>query len=153
MARSRQAGIDKGMGGVAAWLPGIVAGLGVAVSPASILLLAAFLMPVVPIALFLDGTPGRRVGRAALLFGLATCFEPLWRLWQDGGGVGTALDELARPTTLFTAWLATAAGWLVAEASLAALRLLHDARRNRELGRIDDRLVDLEREWGPLPKP
>lgn len=147
-ARARPAGRTQG---AALWWGGLGCGGMIMLSPGSALLLAALLLPVIPIMLLPEEHAGVRVARAAVMLGLAASIHALRLLWGEGGTLDAAATLLREPSTLAAGWTAIVAAWFIAEVSTVATRLAAEIRAMAERKRISMTLAALEEEWGPLP--
>ena len=137
--------------GVALWWGGLGCGAATVLSPASAVLLAILLAPVLLVALLPEEGSGRRTVTAAALFGLAGSVHTLRQLWDAGATVSAAVALAHRPLVLLGAWTAVLAGWFACEVAGIMLRLTADlaaASKRRGYAAV---LASLEEEWGPLP--
>jgi len=122
----------------------------VAFAPAIALLLGSLLLPGI-IAWMLDSTPGRGVGRGAIMCGLAAAIGPLLRVWQQGIGWETCVALASDLGVLAPAWLAAGAGWLTGELSPYAIRLVLDIDARAHAASLRAARAALEQEWGLPP--
>ncbi len=146
-------------GGAGLWWGGLACGATVVLSPATAILLAVLLSPVLLMALVPeDGPekgagrhPGRRIVLASLLFGLAGSVSPLRQLWNDGPTTPTTMAMIHQPMILLMTWTAILAGWFVGEVASIVLRLTADLNAAAKRRACAAELSALEEEWGPLP--
>ena len=135
------------------WWGGLGCGAVIVLSPGTAVLLSSLLAPVLLLALLPEeGGKGHGglVVRAGLLFGLAAGIHPLRALWMEGGLMDVALVLARQPATLFTAWTAIAASWLVGELAGIVLRLAADLSAASRRRGLTAAVAKLEGEWGPL---
>ena len=133
------------------WLQGMGCGLVLAVSPASVLLLAGLMAPLAP-ALLSDNAPGRPVARSVALFGAALSIGPVMRLWRGGGGVEDALALLGDVGVLGSAWAACAVGWLLAELAPVLVRVALDRTDHAQEAALLAARRRIEERWGMPPR-
>ena len=140
--------------GAGLWWGGLGCGATVVLSPATAILLAALLSPVLLVTLVPeDGVgqrPGRRIVLASLLVGLATSVSPLCQLWNAGPTISTATSIAHRPMVLLATWTAIGGGWFVGEAAGIVLKLTADLGAAARRRTCAAELAALEAEWGPL---
>ncbi|MCW3473940.1 hypothetical protein [Limobrevibacterium gyesilva] len=117
------------------WLQGLACGaLATLATPTAVL--AGLLLGPGLLALALDQTPGRPTARPILLLGLATTLQPVAELWQAGHRIGSALDLIADPRVLATAWLAQVGGWVLVELGPLLLALALEAGAQARMVRL-----------------
>lgn len=133
------------------WWGGLGSGALLMFSPATAMLLAAALSPVLLVALTPEDGQGGRVVRASFAFGLAASLHPLRLLWEQGASVSDAIALARQAMVLGPCWIAILAGWFTAEAATLVLRLVADVAAATERRRLAASLAELEEEWGPLP--
>ena len=139
--------------GTALWWGGLGCGGMVVLSPASAILLAALVAPVLLVTLLPEDGPGRRITTAALLFGLAGSVRPLHQLWDTEATISGATTIMQQPIVLLTSWTAILAGWFVGEFAGVVLKLLADANAATRRRSYTAELAALEEEWGTLAPP
>jgi hypothetical protein len=129
------------------WMQGLACGGLVAVLPPTALLLGALLGPALA-ALFLDRQPGKPVARSVLLFALAASVRPIRMLWVAGHTMATSIVLATDPDIVGTAWAAAAAGWLLAELTPLAVRIVLEAISRAQATRLLAARAALAEEWG-----
>jgi hypothetical protein len=129
------------------WMQGLLCGGLVALLPPTALLLGALLGPAL-LALFLDGHPGKPVGRSVMLCSLAACVTPVRMLWGAGQSMGASMALASNPNTLGTAWSAAAAGWLLAELIPLGVRMVLETMSLAQAARLRTVRAALAEEWG-----
>jgi hypothetical protein len=133
------------------WAQGLACGALAALVPSLAFMVGVLLGPGL-LALVVNREPGRPVGRAVLLCGLAACVSPVRALWASGHGIGASLALVEDVAVVGSAWSAAAAGWLLAEIAPIAVRAVLEAislARAAQLRTARERLTE---EWG-LPPP
>ncbi len=148
MAKAKAA--RQGGGGSLVWLQGLACGAMAALAPASAGQLAALLAPAIA-ALFLDRNSGKPIARAMLLFGLAASVEPVRLAWVAGRGGG--FERLMDPDALLPAWLAAAAGWLLAQAVPVVVGVVIDAGKRTRASALQEARATLVAAWGLEEEP
>ncbi len=128
------------------WLQGLLCGALVAMAPALAVLLTVLLAPSL-LALALERASGRPVLRSVALCNASGCVAPVRALWAGGHGLAAATALLGDPRLLATAWVAGAAGWLLAELCPFGLRLVLDAAAAAQAARLRARRGRLAAEW------
>lgn len=126
------------------WLQGLACGAVATLAPGFALLLALLLAPGLVTLLF-DREPGRPVARSVLLSGLAASMPPLRALWAAGQSLAAALALMGDVEAVGTAWSAAAAGWLLAELTPLAGRLVLETLARARVARLRaerERLVE-----------
>ena len=136
--------------GTALWWGGLGCGAMVVLSPASAILLAALVVPVLLVTLLPEDGPGRRITSAALLFGLAGSVRPLHQLWDTEATVPAAMTIVHQPIVLLTSWTAILTGWFVGELAGIVLKLVAEANASAKRRGYMSELAALEEEWGTL---
>lgn len=126
-------------------------GLLLAVSPATLLLLAGLMAPLAP-ALLSDAAKGRPVARSVALFGGALSIGPVMRLWRAGGDMAGALSLLGDVGVLGAAWAACAVGWLMAELAPVLIRVALDRSDQSQEAALLLARRRLEERWGVPPR-
>ena len=129
------------------WLQGLGCGAVVTLAPGFAALLGALLAPGL-LALMLDREPGHPMARCVLLMGMATCVPPIEALWSSGQTLAAAMNLLGDFQVLGTAWIAAAAGWLLAEAAPLGSRLVLEALARSRAARLRARRQELVEAWG-----
>ncbi len=136
-----------GKAGVLGWMQGLACGGLVAVLPPTALLLGALLGPAL-VALFLDRQAGKPVARSVLLFALAASISPIRMLWVAGQSMATSMVLATDPDVIGTAWAAAATGWLLAELTPVAVRIVLEAISRAQATRLRAARAALAEEWG-----
>ena len=129
------------------WMQGLLCGGLVALLPPTALLLGALLGPAL-VALFLDGQPGKPIARSVLLCTLAACIKPVRMLWAAGHGMAASIALATDADIVGTAWAAAAAGWLLAEMTPLAVRVVLEALSLSQAARLRARRAVVAEEWG-----
>ena len=132
------------------WMQGLLCGGLVALLPPTALLLGALLGPAL-VALFLDGQPGKPIARSVLLCTLAACIKPVRMLWAAGHGMAASIALATDADIVGTAWAAAAAGWLLAEMTPLAVRVVLEALSLSQAARLRARRAAVAEEWGLEP--
>jgi hypothetical protein len=127
-------------------LQGVVLGaLAILATPTAAL--AVVLLLPTAMAMASDRLPGRPVGRAVLLFGLAGACFPMSLLWRSGHGFDGALALATDLRSLAICWSAQAGGWLVAQLLPIAIGLYLEAEARTEMALLDRRRAATSAEW------
>lgn len=119
--------------------------LAIMATPSAVLCLA-LLMPTL-LTMVADGLPGRPVGRAVLLFGLAGACGPAVALWRSNRGLDGAIALATDPHTLALSWALQAAGWLVAQSLPLAIGYYQEAMARLEIGELERRREKTAAQW------
>jgi hypothetical protein len=133
------------------WLQGLVCGALVTLATPTALLLGVLLGPAL-LAITLDREPGRPRARSIALCSMAAAVDPLRTLWTAGHSVATAIGLLT-PTTIATAWIAAAGGWLLADATPMAVRIALEALSVARTAQLRTERARLVEAWGLEPPP
>jgi hypothetical protein len=133
------------------WVQGLACGALAALAPSLAFMVAVLLGPGL-LALVLNREPGRPIGRAVLLCGLAACVGPVRALWASGHGIGASLALVGDVGVVGSAWSAAAAGWLLAEIAPIAVRAVLEGSSLARAGKLRAARERLTEEWG-LPPP
>jgi len=129
------------------WIQGLLCGGLVAMLPPTALLLGVLLGPAL-LGLFLDPQPGKPVARSVLLCTLAACVKPVRLLWAAGHSMAASMALATDADIIGTAWAAAAAGWLLAELTPVAVRVVLEAMSLRQAARLRAVRAALAEEWG-----
>jgi hypothetical protein len=132
------------------WLQGLLCGAMVTLATPTALLLGVLLGPVV-LALVLDRQPGRPRARSIALCGMAASVDPLRTLWMTDHSMATATALLGHLQIVGAAWIAAAAGWLLAEVMPIAVRVALEALSISRAARLRTLRARLVEEWGLDP--
>jgi hypothetical protein len=137
---------DRGQKPGSLWLQGLACGaLCTLATPTA--LLAGLLVAPGLLALALDAEPGRPAARPILLLGLVATVHPVAELWRLGQSIGTALDLLASPKVVATAWLAQMGGWVLVELGPMLIALALEAAAQARLMRLRAARARYEAQW------
>lgn len=147
------AGRASGGAGALLWWGGLGSGALIVMSPASATMLVVLLCPILLLAMLPEEGQSGRIVRASLAFGVAASLHPLRALWDSGATLADALSLARQPTTLFPAWIAIGAGWLIAELASMLLRLVSEMAAAAQRRALAANLTALEEEWGTLLPP
>lgn len=128
------------------WMHGLLCGALTALALPTAILAAGLLGPAVAVFV-MDAAPGRPVGRAVLLFGAAGSVGTLFALWNGGHSVPLALGLLFDPANVGIAWVASAGGWLAAEALPVLVRVGSDALAASRAARLRAEIAKHEEAW------
>ncbi len=128
------------------WLQGVVCGVAAAVAPGTAVLLAILLGPGFITYATAQGRT-RPIARAMIMMGAATVFMPLRLLWEQGGSLDAALDLLGDPTRPLLSWVASGAGWSIAQVTELATQFALNAKSNRTLRALKKEREALAAEW------
>jgi len=107
--------IGVGLGGVIAVAPDIAAAVFVLQIPGAV-------------ALLLDPSPGRAIGKTMLLCQSAASIRPIVAIWFQCDGIRACVAMATERRTVLIVLLAAAGGFVLAQALPLALKLLDDAR-------------------------
>jgi hypothetical protein len=132
------------------WLQGLLCGGIVTIAPPTALLMGVLLGPAL-VAFLLDRQAGRPKARSVALFAMAASVDPLRSLWASGHTVAAAAALLGDLHVVAAAWIAAAAGWLLAEAAPIAVRATLDALSASRTARLRTARARLAEEWGLDP--
>jgi hypothetical protein len=152
MAKSPSAAVsrataDPGRSNALMWMQGLACGGLVAVLPPTALLLGVLLGPAL-VALYLDRQTGKPIARSVLLCTLAASVKPVRLLWAAGHTMGASMALATDADTVGTAWAAAAAGWLLAELTPVAVRVVLEGMSLRQAARLRAVRAALAEEWG-----
>jgi hypothetical protein len=129
------------------WLQGLLCGAMATLATPTALLLAVLLAPAL-LASVLDREPGRPRARSIAFCSMAASVQPLRTLWMAGHTMATATALLANVQVLGLAWSAAAAGWLLAEATPIAVRVVLEALAVTRTARLRAERSRLAAAWG-----
>jgi hypothetical protein len=129
------------------WIQGLLCGGLVAMLPPTALLLGVLLGPAL-LGLFLDPQHGKPVARSILLCTLAASVKPVRLLWGAGHTMAASMALATDVDTVGTAWAAAAAGWLLAELTPVAVRVVLEAMSLSQAARLRAVRAALAEEWG-----
>ena len=129
------------------WIQGLLCGGLVAMLPPTALLHGVLLGPAL-LGLFLDPQPGKPVARSILLCTLAACVKPVRLLWAAGHTMAVSMALATDADIIGTAWAAAAAGWLLAELTPVAVRVVLEGMSLRQAARLRAVRAALAEEWG-----
>jgi hypothetical protein len=129
------------------WLQGLLCGALATLATPTALLLAVLLGPAL-LAMLLDREPGKPTGRSVALFAMAASVDPLKTLWLAGHTLATATALLSNLKVLGSAWIASAAGWLLAQLLPIAVRTVLDALSIARSARLRAERAKLVEAWG-----
>jgi hypothetical protein len=131
---------------VSQWGQGMLCGLAAAMMPGAAILLVILLAPGL-VVLLVDHQPGRPIGRAVIVCGLAGSVPSLHAAWTSGLGMDTAMAALGDMNAMGVAWLAAAAGWLLAELLPLGIRIGLDATSTARAVRLRAMRARLAADW------
>ena len=129
------------------WIQGLLCGGLVAMLPPTALLLGVLLGPAL-LGLLLDNQPGKPIARSVLLCTLAASVKPVRLLWGAGHTMAASMALATDADIIGTAWAAAAAGWLLAELTPVAVRVVLEAMSLRQAARLRAVRAALAEEWG-----
>lgn len=132
------------------WLQGLACGALCTLATPTAVLVGMLVAPGL-LALALDGEPGRPAARPILLLSLAATAHPVAELWRRGQSISTALDLLADPKVLATAWLAQMGGWVLVELGPMLIALALEAAAQARLMRLRALRARYEAQWDIPP--
>lgn len=136
---------EGGSGSSLVWMQGLACGGMAALAPLAMAQVAMLLAPAL-LALMMDKRAGKPVARVMLLFALAASVEPIRVAWATG--TGPTLDRVLDPTAAMGAWLAAAAGWLLAQVVPLFVGAVVDATHRARAEQLRATRVELVRTWG-----
>lgn len=145
-AKPRKAKPSRAAPDRTAWLQGAVFAAVVTLATPTAVFAAILLLPSL-MAAIADPTPGRPVGRAVLLYGLAAAAPEAAALWRHGNDIGTALRLALDVPTLAWCWAAQAGGWLLTQALPLVIHAALDARAARQAAALEKLKAAHEAEW------
>ncbi len=130
-------------------LVGAALGIGAAYSVGLVVVAIVLMLPGV-MAMMLDNTENRLLGRSVLFPCMAASLGPLYNVVRMGGGSVSALIVLGDPGTIALSWGAAGFGWLLVEAvtGLARVILEINVRQRRKL--LEEQRDKILMEWGSL---
>jgi|SRR5579859_1623805 len=129
------------------WLQGLLCGALATLATPTALLLSVLLGPAL-LAAFLDAEQGKPVGRSVVLFSMAASVEPLKTLWMSGHTMQVAASLVGDLQVVGYAWIAAAAGWLLAQVLPIAVRTVLDALGLARSAQLRAERAKLVSEWG-----
>jgi hypothetical protein len=129
------------------WLQGLLCGAVATLATPTAVLLGVLLGPAL-LALVLDRQSGRPKARSVALCSMAASIDPLRTLWVTDHSMATAAALLGNPRIVAAAWSAAAAGWLLAEVTPIAVRVVLDALSISRAARLRAARARLAEEWG-----
>src|SRR4051794_33615031 len=103
------------------WLQGLLCGAMATLATPTALLLGVLLAPAL-LALVVDRQPGRPRARSIALCGMAASIDPLRALSTGDHSIFNATTLLGNSRVVGAAWIAAAAGWLLAEIAPVGVR-------------------------------
>lgn len=129
------------------WMLGVLCGLGAAVAPGPMVLLAIVMVPGV-LAWLADRLDGKPVARGVLMVGVAGAIGPQVDLWSAGGSMAAALDLSFHMRAIGFAWATQGVAWIVAELAPVIIRVALDAAAAARAAGLRRDRARLEEEWG-----
>lgn len=111
------------------------------------LLLGVLLGPAL-LAAFFDTDQGKPIGRCVVLFSMAASVQPLKTLWVSGHTMQVAASLVGDLQVVGYAWIATAAGWLLAQILPIAVRAVLDALGLARSAQLRAERAKLVSDWG-----
>ena len=129
------------------WLQGLLCGALVTLATPTALLIGVLLGPSL-LAALLDTEQGKPVGRSVVLFSMAASVQPLKTLWMSGHTMQVAATLVGDLHVVGTAWIAAAAGWLLAQILPIAVRTVLDALGLARSAQLRGERTKLVSEWG-----
>src|SRR5258708_6009889 len=114
-------------GGLGLLIVGLACGGAIAIAPD---IAAAGMVLQIPgtLALLLDPSPGRAIGKTMLLCQAAASIRPIVLIWFQCDGLRACVAMATERRTVLTVLLAAAGGFVLAQALPLALKVLDDAR-------------------------
>ena len=137
-AAPRRRGVSPG------WLIGLLAGIGLGISPGPVVLLFGLLAPGCLCHILV---PRSRHAVPMLLFGATGILAPGAALLRDGMWLDNALALLQDPSVLARAWLPALLGWGLAQLLPELFLLVLEIQTRTDTGRLRARRAELEAEW------
>ena len=132
------------------WAQGLACGALLTFAAPTALLLAILLAPAIACALGEKNTAGSST-RAVGLCCAAAALSPVWHLWMRGDAMDAALDALANPLVLVTAWGAGACAWALCQVVPVVLRTAWDASEAARARVMQAELARTREEWDIPP--
>ncbi len=129
------------------WLQGLLCGAMATLATPTALLLGVLLGPAL-LAILLDHEPGRPRARSIALCSMAAAIDPLRTLWTAGHNLATATALLGNVRVVGTAWVAAAAGWLLAEIIPVGVRAVLEVLAVARASRLRAERAKLAETWG-----
>ena len=133
------------------WIQGLACGALLTFAAPTALLLATLLAPAIACALGERTTAGSST-RAVALCCVATALSPVWHLWMHGDAMDAALDALANPLILVTAWGAGACAWALCQVVPVILRTAWDAKEAARVRVMQAELARTRQDWDLPPE-
>lgn len=128
------------------WLQGLLCGGGLSLFPAASLVIVALFAPAV-LAFLSDRTAKRPVGTAMMMMAAASAISPLHTLIQDSYSIDGALAIISNPVVLSVSWLASAAGWIISEATAMASYEIRTVICRHQVTTLTNERLKLSQEW------
>ncbi len=128
-------------------LIGVSLGIGAAYSVGLVVVAIILLLPGL-LAMMLDTSENRLLGRSILFPCVAASLSPLYTVIRLGGGSTGALTVLSDPAVLGLAWAAAGFGWLMVEATTGMARVMLEANVRQRRGQLEAQREKLKAEWG-----
>jgi hypothetical protein len=129
------------------WVQGLLCGALVTLATPTALLLGVLLGPAL-LAIVFDRDPGRPRARSIALCGMAAAVGPLRILWTTDHSLAHATALLSNLHVVGTAWIAAAAGWLLAEIVPVTIRAALDGLSVARAARLRAERAKLVEAWG-----
>ncbi len=133
------------------WIQGLACGALLTFAAPTVLLLATLLGPAIACALGEKNTPGSST-RAVALCCAAAALSPVWHLWLHGDSMDAALNAVANPLVLVTAWGAGACAWALCQVVPVVLRTAWDASEAARARVMQAELARTRQDWDLPPK-
>ena len=129
------------------WLQGLLCGALATLATPTALLLGVLLGPAL-LAVFLDTEQSKPIGRSVVLFSMAASVEPLKTLWVSGHTMQVAATLVGDLQVVGYAWIAAAAGWLLAQILPIVVRTILDTLGLARSAQLRAERAKLVSEWG-----
>jgi hypothetical protein len=129
------------------WLQGLLCGAVATLATPTALLLGVLLAPAL-LALVIDRQPGRPKARSIALWSMAASVDPLRSLWVAGHTMAGATALVGNGRVVVAAWIAAAAGWLLAELAPIVVRVALEGFSVSRAARLRTARALLAEDWG-----
>jgi hypothetical protein len=138
--------LSRAGGGMLVLIVGLACGGAIAIAPD---IAAAVMVLLIPgaLALLLDPSPGRAIGKTVLLCQGAATVHPIISIWHQCDELRACVALATQRTTVLTILLAAGGGFVLAQALPLALKVVDDARIKSRCERLAAERQKLVAEW------
>jgi hypothetical protein len=138
--------LSRAGGGMMLLFVGLACGGAIAVAPDIAAAIIVLQLPGI-LALLLDPSPGRAIGKTMLLCQTAASIRPIVSIWFQCDGLRACVGLATDTRTMLTVLLAAAGGFVLAQALPLVLKLLDDARIKVRRAHLIAERQKLVEEW------